>query len=124
MWKCPLRRALKMQLHSPGSFAERSDREVFLATNNTLIGVHIAHVGSLAASVVGVPEVFKTAILANAAAIIVAHNHPSGNYETSCEDIRISRQLKEAGKLLGIAVHDSLIVTHLGYTSLAERGVL
>jgi DNA repair protein RadC len=107
---------------------ERSDREMFvvllLATDNSLIGINVVSIGSLAASVVGAAEVFKTAILANAAAIIVAHNHPSGNLEPSREDIRISRQLKEAGKMIGIPVHDSLIVSHRGYTSLAERGVM
>jgi DNA repair protein RadC len=110
------------------SFAERSDRELFIvllmATDNSLIGAHVAHVGTLSASVVSAREVFKPAILANAASVIVAHNHPSGNLEPSREDLRISRQLKAAGDMLGIPVLDSVIVSHRGSTSLAERGVL
>jgi DNA repair protein RadC len=111
-----------------GKFLERADREVFvvllLATDNSLIGIHAAHTGTLAACVVGAREVFKCAILANAASIIVAHNHPSGNLEPSREDIRITRQLAEAGRVMGVPVHDSLIISHRGYTSLAERGLL
>lgn len=110
-----------------GKFLERADREVFvvllLATDNSLIGIHAAHTGTLSACVVGAREVFKCAILANAAAIIVAHNHPSGNLEPSREDIAITRQLAEAGRVMGIPLHDSLIITHRGHTSLAERGV-
>jgi DNA repair protein RadC len=111
-----------------GRFLERADREVFLvlllATDNSLIGIHAAHTGTISACVVGAREVFKCAILANAAAIIVAHNHPSGNLEPSREDIRITRQLAEAGRLMGVPVHDSLIISHRGHTSLAERGLI
>lgn len=110
-------------------YLKRADREHFivimLATNARVIGINTAHVGSLSASIVNAREVFKPAILANAASIIVAHNHPSGNLEPSREDIRVSKRLVEAGKLLEIPVLDSLIVTSDGrYTSLAERGLL
>ena len=80
--------------------------------------------GGLAASIVEPRQVFKTAILANAAAIICAHNHPSMNPEPSKEDIRITRQLVEAGQLMGIPVHDHLIIAGATYTSLAERGLM
>jgi DNA repair protein RadC len=70
-------------------------------------------------------DVFKAAILANAAALICAHNHPSGATEPSRQDIRITKQLMEAGKLLDIPVHDHLIIGFDGaYTSLAERGLM
>lgn len=110
-------------------YLKRADREHFivimLATNARIIGINTAHIGSLAASIVNTREVFKPAILANAASIIVAHNHPSGNLEPSREDVRVSKRLVEAGKLLEIPVLDSLIVTQSGqYTSLAERGLL
>jgi len=68
--------------------------------------------------------VFRTAILANAAAIICLHNHPSSNPEPSREDIRITQQLVAAGRLMGVPVHDHLILTAEGYTSLAERGLM
>ncbi len=80
--------------------------------------------GTLNASLVHPREVFKTAIDHLAAAIIVVHNHPSGNPEPSPEDLSITRQLAEAGKLLGIPVHDHVIVAASAWTSLAERGVL
>lgn len=64
------------------------------------------------------------AILANAAAIILAHNHVSGNPEPSRDDLRITRQLVEAGKLMAIPLHDHVIITDSGYVSLAERGWL
>ena len=104
------------------------DREEFLIclldTANAFVGLSVVSIGGLAASIVEPRQVFKTAVLANAAAIILAHNHPSGNLEPSREDIRITRQLVEAGKLMSIPVHDHLIITTDGYTSLAERGIL
>lgn len=80
--------------------------------------------GTLNASLVHPREVFKAAIDHRAAAIIVVHNHPSGNPEPSPEDIAITRQLGDAGKLLGIPVHDHIIVAASAWTSLAERGLL
>ena len=80
--------------------------------------------GTLNASLVHPREVFKAAIDHRAAAIIVVHNHPSGNLEPSREDIEITHQLVEAGKTIGIPLHDHLIVSGGGFTSLAERGVI
>ena len=104
------------------------DREemiaVLLDTANTIFGLALISVGGLAASIVEPRQVFKVAILANAAAVILAHNHPSQNPEPSREDIRITRQLVEAGKLMGVPVHDHLIIAGATYTSLAERGLM
>jgi DNA repair protein RadC len=80
--------------------------------------------GTLNASLVHPRDVYKAAIDQGAASIIVVHNHPSGNPEPSREDIDITRQLAEAGKIVGIPLHDHVIVAGKGYTSLAERGVL
>lgn len=80
--------------------------------------------GTLNASLVHPREVFKAAIDHRAAAIIVVHNHPSGNLEPSREDIEITHQLVEAGKIIGIPLHDHLIVATNGFTSLAERGLI
>ena len=108
-------------------FKER-DREEFilliLNTSNVLVGMSVISVGGLASSIVEPRQVFKVAVLANASAVILAHNHPSGNPEPSREDIRITRQLVEAGKLMGIPVHDHLILAGETFTSLAERGLL
>ncbi len=97
---------------------------VLLNTANVVIGCAQISRGGLAASVVEPRAVFQTALLANAAAIICLHNHPSGNPEPSREDIRITKQLVEAGQLMGIPVHDHLIIAGATYTSLAERGLL
>ena len=110
------------------SYFESRDREEFvvclLDTANTLIGLHVASVGGLAASIVEPRQVFKAAVLANAASLLLAHNHPSGNPEPSREDVEITKRLVETGRLMGIPVHDHLIITGDGYTSLAERGLM
>jgi DNA repair protein RadC len=80
--------------------------------------------GTLNASIVHPREVFKSAIDNLAASIIVVHNHPSGNEEPSPEDAAITRQLAEAGRLLGIPLHDHIIVAGNRSTSLAGRGLL
>jgi DNA repair protein RadC len=99
-------------------------RVVMLNTANVIIGDYTTSEGGLAASIVEPRAVFKQAILDNAAAVICLHNHPSGNPEPSQEDIRITRQLVEAGQLMGIPVHDHLIIAGRQHTSLAERGVM
>ena len=108
-------------------FSDRDREEVvvvFLDSASTMVGLHVASVGGLAASIVEPSQVFKAAVLANAAAILVAHQHPSGNPEPSREDVAVTRQLVEAGKVMGIPVHDHLIITDHGHTSLAERGLM
>jgi len=97
---------------------------VLLNTANVIVGDYTISEGGLAASIVEPRAVFKKAILDNAAAVICLHNHPSGNPEPSREDIRITRQLVEAGKLMGVPVHDHLIIAGTQYTSLAERGLM
>jgi DNA repair protein RadC len=90
------------------------DREQFvvllLDAQHKAIGVNIVSIGSLTASLVHARETFKPAILSNSAAIIVAHNHPSGSVEPSVEDIELSRRLREAGELSGIRVLDSIVL--------------
>jgi DNA repair protein RadC len=90
------------------------DREQFvvlmLDAQHRLLGMNVVSVGSLTASLVHPREVFKPAILANAVAVIVAHNHPSGSLEPSSEDVEITRRLREAGELLGVRVLGSIIL--------------
>jgi DNA repair protein RadC len=108
-------------------FADKDREEflsVFLDTANTVIGLAQISVGGLSTSIVEPRSVFRAAILANAAAVILSHQHPSGNLEPSSEDIQITRQLAEAGAIMGVPVHDHLIIAEHGYTSLAERGVI
>ena len=110
-------------------FIGRDDREVFfvmcLNTKNNVIAVHRCHVGSLNSAIIHPREVFKSAILNNAASIIVAHHHPSGDITPSMEDINVTKRLVEAGKLLGIEVLDHLVVNNNNnFTSLKERGYI
>ena len=105
---------------------EDSDREVFLLvmldTKNHIIGINTVSIGSLNASIVHPREVFKAALLANACALVFAHNHPSGDSTPSREDLEITRRLKEAGDLLGIRVLDHVIVGFGNYYSMADKG--
>lgn len=86
--------------------------------------VDCVSVGSLNQSIVHPREVFKTALISNAAALVLIHNHPSGDPSPSSEDIAITRRLKEAGDLLGVKVVDHVIVGTDGMVSLLERGVM
>lgn len=108
-------------------FADK-DREEFisimLTTGGRVCGFQVVTTGGLACSIVEPRGVFRTAILANAASIIVAHNHPSGNPDPSREDIQITAQLVEAGRIIGIPVQDHIIYTTDRFTSLAERGLV
>jgi DNA repair protein RadC len=89
------------------------DREQFVVlmlAQHRPVGLNVVSLGSLTASLVHPREVFKPALLANSAAVIVAHNHPSGIPEPSSEDVEITRRLREAGELLGVRVLDSIIL--------------
>jgi len=95
-----------------------------LNSKNAVQAVEFVSEGTLNASLVHPREVFRAAVLGIGASIIVAHNHPSGNFEPSRDDVEITRQLTESGKILGIPLHDHLIFTDSGYTSFAEKGLL
>lgn len=103
-------------------------REVFyvmlLNSANGLLRETKISEGHLNASVVHPREVFKAAIDELAASIILVHNHPSGNLEPSPEDINITKQIVDAGKILSIGVLDHIIVAGNGFLSLAERGIV
>lgn len=88
------------------------------------IGKELVSKGILNAAIVHPREVFYVAIVLNAAGIIVAHNHPSGDTEPSSEDLEVTARLVKAGQILGIAVYDHVIVGDGGYTSLRELGVI
>ena len=104
------------------------DREhfatVLLNCKNGLIGVEIVSIGILDASLVSPREVFKGAILSNAAAVILCHNHPSGDPSPSTEDIRITKTLQKAGEMLDIKVIDHVIIGNSSHISLRESGLL
>ncbi len=105
------------------------DREHFvvllLDRKNRVIGLNTVSVGSLSASIVHPREVYKPAILSNAAALIFGHNHPSGDPAPSPEDRVLTTRLVKAGKLLGIQVLDHIIIgNEPSYYSFADAGAL
>ena len=110
-------------------FLADTDREHFvilmLDQKNQVIGINTVSIGSLTASVVHPREVYKPAILSNCAALILGHNHPSGDPQPSKEDRAITQRLKEAGALLGINVLDHLVIGAEGrYFSFADENLL
>jgi len=107
---------------------EEEAQEVFgvliLNTKHKIVAVHEISRGTLDASMAHPREVFKPAVLHNAAAIICFHNHPSGDPEPSKEDIELTKRLVEAGNIMGIEIFDHIIVGDDRYVSLKERGVM
>ena len=96
---------------------------LFLDTRNKVLGKETLYIGSLNASHIHIGEVFRDAVRRNCAAIIVAHNHPSGDPSPSPEDVEVTRQLIEAGKLLDIELLDHLVIGQQRFVSLRERGL-
>jgi DNA repair protein RadC len=111
-------------------FLKETDREHFLVIlldrKNRLIGINTVSIGSLTASIVHPREVFKAAILANAAALICGHNHPSGDPQPSQEDRVLTARLVAAGQLLGIEVLDHLVLGDgtTDYFSFGDAGLI
>jgi len=97
---------------------------ILLSAKNHVIAVECVSEGTLTASLVHPREVFKTAIRRSAHAVILAHNHPSGDPTPSREDREITHRLVQAGRLIGIEVLDHLVVGQGRYTSFRERGLL
>jgi len=104
-----------------GFLAKEHLKTVLLDSKNRVLGIPTICVGGLNIAAVQVGEIFREAIKANAAAIIVVHNHPSGDPTPSPEDIVLTRQIVQAGKLLGIEVLDHIIIGQQRYVSLRER---
>lgn len=96
---------------------------ILLDTRNRVLDILTIYRGSLNTSVVRIGEVFRPAVAAPAAAVIVAHNHPSGDPSPSPEDVNVTRQIVQAGKLLDIELLDHLIIGNGIFVSLKERGL-
>lgn len=105
-----------------------ADRErclsAVLDTKHRLLAVVTVSVGSLDRTFMSPREVFRDALLHNAAALVLAHNHPSGDPEPSRDDEQVTRRLVRAGELVGIQVLDHLVVGGTRWVSLARRGVV
>ena len=99
-------------------------RVLYLDTRNRLIVDHHVGDGSIDEAAIHPREVVKKALDVGASAMILVHNHPSGNPEPSRADIQITQRIAEAGRLLGIVVHDHVIVGREGHTSLKAKGLI
>lgn len=106
-----------------GCLEQEHLRTILLDTKNRVLDSPTIYIGNVNSSIIRVSEVFREAIRANATALIVAHNHPSGDPTPSPEDVQVTRTLTEAGTLLGIEVLDHLIIGHQRFVSLKERGL-
>jgi DNA repair protein RadC len=111
-----------------GPSLEDKKKEIFRVAlldsqNGLLRDVRVSE-GSLSAAIVHPREVFREAILQATAHLILVHNHPSGDPTPSKEDIHLTRQLVEGGRLLGLRVHDQVIIGDGRHVSLAQRGLL
>lgn len=124
----------RAQIRSPGDAAQlmmvemsHLDQEhlrvICLDTKNRVQKIQTVYIGSLNSSMVRVGELFKDAVRLNSAALIVIHNHPSGDPTPSPEDIQVTGQIIEAGKLLDVEILDHLIIGAGRYTSMRERGL-
>jgi len=120
------------QIRSPGDAAnlvliemslleQEHLRLILLDTKNRVLEMPTVYIGNLNTSVVRVGELFRHALRANCAGMIVVHNHPSGDPSPSPEDVRVTEQIVEGGKLLGVDVLDHLIIGNQRYVSLKER---
>ena len=111
-------------LPAMGHLEQEELRSVLLNTKNTVTGMVTVYSGNLAGSSVRVGEVFREAVRRQAAAMVVVHNHPSGDPSPSAEDQRITREMAEAGRLLDIELLDHLVIGHGRWVSLRSLGAL
>lgn len=116
-----------LQIFQTFNFLNLETKEYFMALHldgkNRIICIDIVSTGSLNQSIVHPRETFKTALLSSAAAVVLMHNHPSGDPTPSREDREITRRLKEAGEIIGVKVLDHIIVGET-YFSFVESGLL
>ena len=105
------------------TFEQEHLRVALLDTKNHVISVREIYVGNVNASVIRPAEVFRPAVRENAVAVVVVHNHPSGDPTPSPEDVSVTTDLKSTGDLLGIELLDHIIIGNPSHFSLKERGM-
>ena len=97
---------------------------LFLNGANNITGFKVLFSGGMTAATVDLKVVFRNAILFGARSLILVHNHPSNTLTASQEDIRITQETKQAGKLLGIKILDHIIITNNSYLSMADESII
>jgi DNA repair protein RadC len=115
--------AAGLLLYEMGALQTEELRVIILDTRNRLIEIAEVYSGSVNASLIRIGEVFREAVRSNAAAVIVAHNHPSGDPAPSPEDIAVTRAFVEAGKLMDIEVLDHLVIGKGRFVSMKAQGL-
>ncbi len=124
----------RVRIHSPEDVAailstqmagldQEELRVVLLNTKNEVLKIHTVYRGSVNAAQIRVAEVFKEAVRQNAPALVVAHNHPSGDPTPSGDDVAVTRELVKAGQLLDIEVLDHRVIGDGRHVSLRRRGL-
>jgi len=115
------------QIYETFSFLKDETKEYFISLHldgkNRVVCIDMVSQGSLNQSIVHPRELFKTALLSSAAAVILLHNHPTGDPTPSTEDLTITKRLMEAGDMIGIKVLDHIVIGD-SYYSFSERGVI
>lgn len=106
-----------------GHLDQEHFRTILLDTKNRVQQIVTVYIGTLDSAHVRVCEVFKVAVQRNSAAIILAHNHPSSDPEPSPQDVQVTRDVVQAGQLLGITVLDHLVIGQGRFISMRERGL-
>jgi DNA repair protein RadC len=106
-----------------GSLEQEHLRTLLLDTKNRVLASPTVYKGNVNSSIIRVSEIFREAIRENATALIVAHNHPSGDPTPSPEDVQVTRSIVQAGMMLGIDVLDHIVIGHQRFVSLKERGL-
>jgi DNA repair protein RadC len=118
------RAAAELLLPQYGSRAVEQFGVVLLDTKRRVLRTTVVSVGTLDASIVHPREIFREATAAGAAALVLFHNHPSGDPEPSADDVQLTKRLMAAGVLMGIDVIDHVILADVRYCSLKERGFI
>src|SRR5262249_7279584 len=106
-----------------GHLDQEELRTVLLDTKNRVQGIQTIYRGSLNASLIRVGEVYKEALRRNSAAIIVAHNHPSGDVMPSPEDVLVTKEIVRAGELLDVECLDHMVIGSDKWLSMREKGL-
>jgi DNA repair protein RadC len=114
------------QLVAP--FLANADREhsvvIALDTKHRVLSVRLASIGTLDHTFMTPRDLYRDALLDNASAVLLAHNHPSGDPKPSKDDERITKRLSEAGRLIGVEMLDHIVVGMDGFRSLAREGIV
>ena len=115
--------AANLVMTEMGVLEQEQLRIILLDTKNRVLATPTIYKGSLNTSLIRVGELFREAVRANCASLIVVHNHPSGDPAPSPEDVAVTRQIVDAGKLLDVDVLDHLVIGRQRFVSLKERGL-